>query len=107
MKIEDIKKCDTINDYLNMLRKSSIDDLTFNEIADWIHAEKTGVITKVSFCMVEEGFVNQYPNKKKATLLLKQALKENKEFECTYIMNESCDGSNVGNYTEPFEMGLL
>jgi len=104
--IEEIKKCNTINDYLNLLGKRRIDDMTFEEIADWIHAEKMSVITKVSFSMVEDGFLDHYPDKEKVTSLLKQALRENREFECAYIMNESCDGSNVKDYTDYFDMGL-
>lgn len=105
MKTEDIKRCNSINEYLKIIHKDSIDDLTFNEIADWVKAEKMDSLTRFSVEMVEYGYCDHFPNKRRATKLLRQAIKEGKSFSCSYIMNESADEPCQYKYKR-FEMEL-
>ena len=83
---------DNIKEYLRFFNIKTIDDMTDEQVLDWARAGKMGVKTQVAVGIVEHGECGRMPDKKKAVKLLKQAIKENKEFVCTYIMHESCNG---------------
>ena len=103
-----IEDCKSITDYLNKCNVSSIDDLTNEQVLTWEKKKKMGVLTRVSVRIVEKGMYGRKPDMEKAIMLLKQAIKENKEFTCAYIENESCKGpdKNDGNKREYFSMSI-
>lgn len=102
MKIED---CNSIIDYLRMCSVQSVDDLTDDQVMAWAKSGKMGLNTKNSVGIVEYGLFGEFPDRKKAITLLRQAIKEQKEFFCAYVENESCDGPDEADY-ETFEMGV-
>ena len=100
--------CKNITDYLNICNVNSVDDLTNDQVLAWAKSKNMGILTRVSVRIVEKGMYGRKPDMEKAILLLKQAIKENKDFTCAYIENESCKGPNKtdGNKREYFAMGI-
>ena len=88
MKIED---CKSIVDYLRMCNAQTVDDLTDDQLLAWAKSGKMGLNTKNSVSIVEYGMFGELPNKKRAIMLLRQAIKEQKEFFCSYVEDESCE----------------
>lgn len=100
-----IENCKSIEDYLILCRVRSIDDLTKDQVLAWAKSGKMGLGTKISVDIVEHGLFGEMPDMDKAIQLLKQAMKEQKEFFCAYVENESCEGPGETDY-ETFEMGV-
>ena len=93
---------------MKMCNVDTIDKLSEDQLMDWAKSGKMGLITQLSVDIVENGLFGEKPDKNKAIALLRQAIRENKEFVCVFIENESCeeptesDESNI----EYFEMSL-
>lgn len=100
-----IENCKRISDYLSLCNVKSIDDLTNDQVLAWAKSGKMGITTQVSADIVENGFFDEMPNMEKAILLLKQAMKEGKEFICAYIESESCEGP-IESDEESFAMSI-
>lgn len=86
MKIED---CKNIAEYLEICGVKSVDKLTNEQVIAWAMAGKMDVMTEISVGIVVHGMNGRKPDVTKAVKLLKQAIKENKTFTCSYTMNES------------------
>lgn len=83
-----IKDCKNIGDYLKMIGAKSVDDLSIDQIFDWIHAGKVDADTENSAWIVEHGELGRKPDMTVATRLLKEAIRTGKPFRCCYIMDE-------------------
>lgn len=103
-----IENCNNLEDYLRMCHVDTIDKLSDDQLMDWARSGKMGLKTKISVDIVENGLFGEIPDKKKAIMMLKQALHENKEFVCVYIENESCEGLHGADDSniEYFDMSL-
>lgn len=100
-----IEECVDIKDYLRHYNVSSVDDLTEKQVLAWAKAGRMGLTTELSVDIVENGLYGQMPDRIKAIALLRQAIKENKEFQCVFIDNESSDGpDDCDSY---FEISVL
>jgi len=100
-----IENCIDIKDYLKYYNVSSVDDLTEKQVLAWAKAGKMGLTTELSVDIVENGLFGQMPDRIKAIAILRQAIKEHKEFQCVFIDNESSDGPN--DCDSYFEMSVL
>ena len=100
-----IEKCIDIKDYLRHYHVSSVDDLTEKQVLAWAKAGRMGLTTELSVDIVENGLYGQMPDRIKAIALLRQAIKEHKEFQCIFIDNESSDGP--ADCDSHFEMSIL
>ncbi len=107
--IEEIKKCNTVNEYLNLLGKRRIDDMTFEEMADWAMADKMGHETCMSVIITERGLFGFFPDKAKVTKMLKQAIKENKKLMCETCFYDIVveDESQVVEPEEDFKFTIV
>lgn len=103
-----IENCKSIEEYLILCNVRSIDELSNEQVLAWAKARKMGLMTRVSVKIVEKGLYGRKPDMEKAVKLLKQAIKEQKEFVCAYIENESCAGPQKtdGNKREYFAMSI-
>lgn len=99
------EKCIDIKDYLRHYNVSSVDDLTEKQVLAWAKAGKMGLTTELSADMIENGLFGQMPDRINAIALLRQAIKEHKEFQCVFIDNESSDGPD--DHDSYFEMSVL
>lgn len=100
-----IENCKSIDDYLILCHVKSIDDLTKDQLLAWARSGKMGQMTRFSVSIVENGMFGMIPDMDKAIKNLKQALLEKKEFYCSYVEDESCDGPNKTEH-EYFEMDV-
>lgn len=98
-----------IEEYLRVCGVKSVDDLSKEQVFAWAKRGKMGLRTKISVDIVENGLFGEKPDTNKALLLLKQAIKENKQFSCSYIELESCEDpdDNIEITNESFEMGIV
>ena len=87
-----IENCKSIEEYLILCNVKSINDLTKDQVLAWARSGKMGLTTQISVDIVEHGLFGEMPNMDKAIKLLKQAMLEKKEFYCSYVENESCEG---------------
>lgn len=102
-----IEECKNINDYLIFCQVQSIEELTDEQVLIWAKSGMMGIRTVVSTDLVEDGMHGRKPDKKKAVQILKQAMGENKEFICSYILRESYgDPIKDNDNDEFFWMGL-
>ena len=103
-----IENCKSIEEYLIFCNVRSIDELSNDQVLVWAKSGKMGLMTRVSVKIVEKGLYGRKPDMEKAVILLKQAIKEQKEFVCAYIENESCTGSDKTkeNKREYFAMSI-
>lgn len=91
-----IKDCKNIGDYLKMIGAKSVDDLTVDQIFDWIHAGKVDAVTENSAWIVEHGDVGRKPDMAAAIPLLKEAIRTGKPFVCCYVAAEGVDDDGPG-----------
>lgn len=103
-----INNCKDIKDYLKLCNVDTIDKLSDSQVMAWAKSGKMGLNTKSSIDYVENGEYGRKPDYNKAIRILRQALRENMEFICAFVFNESCDGPIItdGNEFEYFEMYL-
>lgn len=87
-----MEKCLDITGYLEACGVSSVDELSDEQILVWARSGKMGMKTKLSVDIVEYGLFGEKPDTEKAMNLLRQAIKEQKEFTCAYIEYESSEG---------------
>ena len=103
-----INECKDIKDYLILCNVNNIDKLSDSQLIAWAKSGKMGLKTLFSIENVINGAFNEKPDYNKAISMLKQAILENKEFICAYILNESCEASTEsdGDKFEYFKMFL-
>ena len=87
-----IENCKSIEEYLILCNVKSINDLTKEQVLAWAKSGKMGLVTQFSIDIVENGMFGVMPNMDKAIKLLKQAMLEKKDFYCSYVESESCNG---------------
>ena len=95
-----------IKEYLRQCKAKTVDDLSDEQVLAWARSGNMGLNTKVSAEIVEHGVFGECPDRAKAISLLKNAIKKNKEFFCSYVEDESADGPNISKAHGSFEMYL-
>ena len=81
-----------ITEYLKQCKVGTVDDLSAEQVLAWAKAGKMGLTTELSVDIVENGLYGVKPDYNLAIKMIKQAIKENKAFYCSYIEQESCEG---------------